>query len=1097
MTQYSETTEAQIGPMSTEALIRRPEQRLALSALALGIAYYLAARLGLLIPYVGSHVSLFWLPTGIAMAAYWRWGGVLSPAVMLAAFAVNYRIGGPAWMAFGIAAGNALGPLLGAILLRRWSFDDALIRRRDLGVFLLADMCGMLITATNGTAWLWAAGLLPAASLPTAWMTWWTGDAVGALLCGIPLIALTRSAFKETFEGLRGIANVGLLTIVLVCGLIGFSSWTAPSAALLFPLLSLPLFVIAVLALRAGVLAASLAVLLLSAAAAWGTANGVGPFAGHDTHAGLLALWSYITAQACTSVLICGLAAQLLASQRQQAALFRRASEAILVVGPTGLVSDLNPAAEDLLGPTAKAFRGRHLSELPAGNGEVLAAWIFDEVAPGSSLQHQYLKLSRPDGSALEVDAQSAHHVDERGQLQAQIMLRDVTERRKAEARVAASEKRLRDIADHAPALISEHDAVGQFRFANRAFKGWFDADPDSLIGKSAQEVVGQKAFAEMQPHIDAVRDGATVAFELQTWNGRWLLIGLVPQRDADGTVTGFYSLASDFTAQARAEEALRQSEERYRAVLEDQADVVCRFDSKGEVVFANEACRRLVGHSAQDLGSVTWQSVVVPEDLPLVRAQHRLLSPSNPVVVTEHRVLHAERGIRWMEFVNHVLYDADGRVKDFQTVGRDVTRRKELERQLEATNAQVRDLYDNAPCGYHSLNAEGKFVHINAVELSWLGCTREEVIGKLGTIDFLTADSKIRYQAAFPEFLRTGVAEGSEYDLLSRDGTVRRVSVSATSVRDDSGAPVMSRSVLFDITEKHRIQAQLLRLSREQEAMLNTGLVGITKTKDRRFIWKNDALERMLGYSPDELLGAPTRQVYPDDDSFQQFGREAYPAIHAGRTFRTQLQLVRKDQSLIWVDMSGAQLDGGESVWLVQDITLLKQQQEHVERIAFHDALTGLPNRLLLGDRLGRLLAMSERLQASLAVCFIDLDGFKTINDTLGHDAGDLVLKEVARRLLACVRGSDTVARLGGDEFVVVLSPLQANDECRPILARVRAELNKPVELGDGAQGQVSASVGVAFYPSDGKSADVLTAHADEAMYRAKRSGRNQICEW
>lgn len=181
MTQYSETTEAQIGPMSTEALIRRPEQRLALSALALGIAYYLAARLGLLIPYVGSHVSLFWLPTGIAMAAYWRWGGVLSPAVMLAAFAVNYRIGGPAWMAFGIAAGNALGPLLGAILLRRWSFDDALIRRRDLGVFLLADMCGMLITATNGTAWLWAAGLLPAASLPTAWMTWWTGDAVGAL----------------------------------------------------------------------------------------------------------------------------------------------------------------------------------------------------------------------------------------------------------------------------------------------------------------------------------------------------------------------------------------------------------------------------------------------------------------------------------------------------------------------------------------------------------------------------------------------------------------------------------------------------------------------------------------------------------------------------------------------------------------------------------------------------------------------------------------------------------------------------------------------------------------------------------------------------
>ncbi|CAM3668987.1 sensor domain-containing diguanylate cyclase [Roseateles saccharophilus] len=1082
--------------MSMATLASRPARQLLLRALILGAGYYLAGYLGLLIPYVGSHVSLFWLPTGIAMAAYWRWGAAMWPAVMAAAFAVNYQIGGPGWLAFGIAVGNALGPWLGAALLRRWSFDDALTRRRDLGAFLFADMAGMLATATNGTAWLWVAGLLPASNWPAAWMTWWTGDAVGALLCGIPLIALTPLAFRESFAGLRGAFNAGLLATVLVCGLIGFSAWTAPSAALLFPLLSLPLFVIAVLALRAGILAASSAVLILSATAAWGTANGVGPFAGHDTHAGLLALWSYITAQACTSVLICGLAAQLLATRRQQAALFRRASEAILVVGPTGLVGDLNPAAEELLGCSARDFHGRYLANLPFGNGGALARWMSDDVVPGASRLHQYLRLSRPDGSALEVEAQIAHHMDERGLLQAQIMLRDVTERREAEARVAASEKRLRDIADHAPALISEHDRQGHFRFANQAFQDWFHAEPAALIGKSLQEVIGRKAFAEMQQHIQAVLGGETVAFESRARNGRWLLIGLVPQRNAAGAVTGFYSLGSDFSAQARAEEALRQSEERYKAVLEDQADVVCRFDGKGEVVFANEACRRLVGGSAQHFAAATWRSVVVPEDLPQVHAQHKLLSPSNPIVVTEHRVVHAEQGVRWMEFVNHVFYDAHGKVREFQTVGRDVTQRKELKLQLEAINAQVLDLYDNAPCGYHSLNAEGKFVHINAVELSWLGCTRDEVIGRLGTVDFLTDESKLKYQTAFPEFLRTGAIEGVEYDLVSRNGTIRRVSLSATSVRDASGALVMSRSVMFDITEKHRIQAQLQRLSREQEAMLNTGVIGITRTRDRVFIWKNDAFERMLGYSPDELLGAPTRQLYADDESFQQFGREAYPAILAGRTFRTQIQLVRKDGSLIWVDMSGAQLDGGESVWLVQDITPLKQQQAHVERIAFHDPLTDLPNRLLLGDRLRQLIAMSERLQTMLAVCFIDLDGFKAINDAMGHEAGDLLLKEVARRLLLCVRGSDTVARLGGDEFVVVLSPLRAKEGCRPILARMGAELGKPVDLG-GKQACVSASIGVAFFPGDGKAADVLTAHADEAMYRAKRSGRNRVCEW
>jgi diguanylate cyclase (GGDEF)-like protein/PAS domain S-box-containing protein len=1078
-------------------LASRPGIAWLLHALGVALAYYLAARLGLLIPYIGSHVSLFWLPTGVATAAYWRWGRAMGPAVAAAAFLVNFQIGGPVWMAAGVAAGNALGPLLSATLLRRWRFDAALTRRRDLGIYLSAVLAGMVVTATGGSFWLWQAGLLPTALWPAAWMTWWTGDAVGALLGGIPLIALSWNAWRETFGGPRGAVNLGLLAVVALCGLVGFSSWTGPSAALFFPLLALPLFLVAVLALQAGVLAASLAVLLLSATAAWGTARGVGPFAGHDTHAGLLALWSYTTAQACTSVLICGLAAQLLATRRQQAALFRRASEAILVVDPSGVVTDLNPAAHTLLELAPGALRGQKLNDFPKGNGQALARWLFTEVVPGSSQQHQYLRLTRADGKPLEVEAQVAHHLDERGQMQTQLMLRDVTERREAEARLAASEKRLRDIADHAPALISEHDTRGRFRFANQAFKTWLEAEPSQLPGKSVQDVVGKRAFQQMQPFIDAVLRGEAVNFEQQTARGPRLLVGLVPQRNAAGKITGFYALASDVTARAQAEEALRQSEERYRAVLDDQADVVVRFNRDGAIVYANDACRRLAGLPEAQFSQAAWQSVVLEEDLAGVYEQHRALSPAHPVVVTEHRIRHAERGIRWMEFVNHVFYDTDGRMREFQTVGRDVTRRKELEQELAARNAQVQDLYDNAPCGYHSLNAEGKFVHINAVELSWLGCSRDEVIGKLGLADFLTDEGRATFKTAFAGFLEHGAVDRVEYDLLSLDGTLRRVSLSATAIRDADGRFIMTRSVLYDVTEMHRIRMQLIRLSKEQQAMLNAGLVGITRTRDRRFVWKNDVFERMLGYGPDELLNAPTRVLYPDDASYEQFGGAAYAAMQAGRTYRTQMALRRKDGSPIWVDMSGAPMDGDESVWLLQDISLIKQQQEQVERIAFHDALTGLPNRVLLADRLRQMLSLCERLKAMLAVCFIDLDGFKSVNDRHGHEAGDRLLQEVAARLLRCVRTNDTVARLGGDEFVVVLSPIQAKEECRAILARIMAELNLPVALGGDRQGQVSASIGVAFYPADGDSADTLVAHADEAMYRAKHTGRNQVSEW
>ena len=1070
-----------------------PGGYLAARLLTVGLTYYIAARLGLLIPYVGSHVSLVWLPTGIATAAYWRWGRLMGLSVFVAAFTVNYQIGGPIWMGMGIALGNTLGPSLATSLLTRWAFDASLTSSRDLAVYLAAVMLGMVVTATNGTAWLSVAGLLPGSQWAAAWMTWWTGDAVGALLGGIPLIALTRTAVNETFTGPRGRLNTALLGVVLTCGLIGFSPWTAPSSALFFPLLSLPLLVTAVLALRAGVLAASLAVLLLSATAAWGTANGIGPFAGHDTHAGLLALWSYITAQACTSVLICGLAAQLLATSRQQKALFQRASEAILVVAPDGTVGDLNPAARSMLGLASDAFRGKRLSELPHGNGRTVAAWLDTGVLPGSTEQHQYLRLARVDETALEVEAQIARHHDARGHLQTQVMLRDVTERREAEARIAASEKRLRDIADNVPALIGEHDVETRYQFANRAYKDWFGVDQASLLGKTIAQGVSDEALAEVRPHVEAALRGETVSYERLSKIGRRLQVWVVPRRDETGVVSGFYTLGSDITARVQAEEALRQSEERYRAVLEDQDEVVVRFDAEGNVTYANTACHRLVGLPPEQFALAHWKSVVIAEDLPAVYERLKTLSPANPVVVTENRVKHAERGVRWMEFVNRVFYDADGKAREQQIVGRDITRRKELKQQLAATNALVQDLYDNAPCGYHSLDRQGKYLHINAVELAWLGCSMDEAIGKLGTQDFLTEEGKELYRQSFPKFLEQGHIEGLEYDLVSRDGTVRRVSLAATSVRDSSGAIVMSRSVLYDITETHRIRLRLQQLSREQESMLNTDLVGITKVKDRHFAWKNDAFERILGYGPDELLGAPSRLVYSDDAAYKAFGREAYAAMNAGCTYRTQMTLVRKNGSLIWIDMSGAPLDGGESVWMLQDISLLKQEQERVEHIAFHDALTGLANRVLLGDRIGQMIGLSQRLNNMFVVCFIDLDGFKTVNDTFGHDAGDELLKVVSRRLLACIRANDTVARLGGDEFIVLLSTLETKDECQPILQRIAAELSEPVSLAGGHECRVSASLGVAFYPEDATSADTLLTRADEAMYAAKRARRDR----
>ena len=294
-------------------------------------------------------------------------------------------------------------------------------------------------------------------------------------------------------------------------------------------------------------------------------------------------------------------------------------------------------------------------------------------------------------------------------------------------------------------------------------------------------------------------------------------------------------------------------------------------------------------------------------------------------------------------------------------------------------------------------------------------------------------------------------------------------------------------------------LSGQLQQLSHEQQAMLDTELIGITRLRDRRSLWTNRALETMFGYDPGELAGTPSRLLYLSQEAYDALGRDAYPALQAGLTYRAQVQMRKKNGDPIWVDLSGVLLaaDKGESLWMMQDITEQKLHQQRVEQIAFHDALTGLPNRVLLGDRIGQVLLLCERLKSRCAVCFLDLDGFKAVNDAQGHDAGDRLLKEIARRIQSCVRASDTAARLGGDEFVLLLSPVDRQEDCEEILHRVLACIAEPISLGDGAPATVTASIGVVIHPDVPGGADELLSYADRAMYMAKRAGRNQVCYW
>lgn len=296
----------------------------------------------------------------------------------------------------------------------------------------------------------------------------------------------------------------------------------------------------------------------------------------------------------------------------------------------------------------------------------------------------------------------------------------------------------------------------------------------------------------------------------------------------------------------------------------------------------------------------------------------------------------------------------------------------------------------------------------------------------------------------------------------------------------------------MVDITErKHNEDEQRLAASvftNSQEAI-------IVSDADNRIIDVNPAFTRMTGYTLEDVLGEDPK-ILSSDEHDEQFFSKMWESINNEGEWRGEIWNRRKSGELYPELLSIAAVTDDKGtlqhyVGAFTDITMLKQHEADLDHIAHYDVLTSVPNRRLLDDRLAQAIANADRRSSNLAVCYLDLDGFKPINDEYGHEAGDLVLIEISNRLQSMLRAADTIARLGGDEFVLLWNDVGNKTDCIRALERVLDTISKPIQLGDNDL-SVSASIGVTLYPDDNVDADSLLRHADHAMYSAKQLGKN-----
>jgi diguanylate cyclase (GGDEF)-like protein/PAS domain S-box-containing protein len=434
-----------------------------------------------------------------------------------------------------------------------------------------------------------------------------------------------------------------------------------------------------------------------------------------------------------------------------------------------------------------------------------------------------------------------------------------------------------------------------------------------------------------------------------------------------------------------------------------------------------------------------------------------------------------------------------DGQLTGFITTYTDITERKAAEQDLRAQHDLLQTVIESIPSAVSLFDREQKLILHNREFLDLLGFPPS-----LFEPPPVTLEKIFRFNAERGEY-GPGDPETIVRNLLDRANPPTAHHMERTrpngKTLDIRGVPLADGScvtIYTDITEQ-RNSAERDQLA--QKVFTHTPAGIIFTDEAHRILSINPATTQMTGYQLDDLQGRPVFDLlstHHDEtpESFREnisqrgaWNGELEITPKCGDDFPAGIRITRVDDQ-----HSG---DAAHYIWIIADITERKQAEERMRHIAQHDALTGLPNRLALLMRLAQLLPEARRHKWSIAIMFIDLDRFKIINDTLGHQVGDELLREVASRLAGVVRETDFVARLGGDEFVVILPAIITPADAAIVASKIVAALSTPIEA-EGHELHTSPSIGISIFPDDGPDGDTILKNADTAMYHAKAAGRN-----
>ena len=780
-------------------------------------------------------------------------------------------------------------------------------------------------------------------------------------------------------------------------------------------------------------------------------------------------------------------------------ALLHNASDGIHILDMSGNIIEVSDSFCEMLGYSRSEMIGMNVTQWDA---EIrLSSAELNDLFNRNFARHERMQFERhhkrKDGSIFDAEI-SAYPLLLGGKPVLFNSSRDITDRKKKDDELLNSKKRLDELFENMSSGVAVYQADGSdfiFTDFNRSAERMNNARREDLIGRKLTEAFpGSQKMGLLDAFRRVWNSGKAEHFPVSFYederiSGWW--DNYIYKIDSGEIVAIF----DDVTERKHAEEALQESQEKLRAVVDTALDAIVQMDSNGIITGWNIQAEKTFGWSSEEaIGKLLHETIIPPQyrEAHIQGLKRFQVSGEGQALNTWIEIQGLHRSGSEFPVELAVVPIKVKKKYEFHAFIRNLTER----RQAEALIRMQSDALNSSTNGVAIAEAsdpELPLLYVNPAFERITGYPASELLGK--NCRFLQGED--RDQPGLAEIracLKEGRSGKATLRNYKKDGTLFWNRLSISPIFDKTGKLVQFLGIANDITERKLADDHLRLIS----SVFDHADEGILITdKDGVILEANPACSRITGYSREEMLGKDPRILHSGRQD-RQFYETMWHEVTANGYWSGEVWNKRKNGEIYpeRLTLSAVKNEEGQIIRyiaLFSDISDIKSHQQQLEHLAHHDTLTGLPNRTLLNDRFEMALAQVRRSGGKLAVCFMDLDGFKPVNDNFGHEAGDILLVEVAQRMLAISRSTDTVARLGGDEFVLIFTDISGKSECQLMLSRVMNTITQPFNI-DGHEIRISASIGVAFYPDDDGDGDSLLRHADQAMYVAKQAGRGRF---